>query len=81
MRVKLIGSRGITFELPKAKWLAALEAAAVQGWRWSRTIDGNQVIQQADANRLSQALRQAGRNCDGWPYLCEFLKDNTITIE
>ena len=79
MRVKLIGSRGTSYEITDASWHAALEAARSRGWRWN--INGGNVISKVDANLLSRVLRQAGRNCDGWPYLCEFLKDNTITLK
>jgi hypothetical protein len=78
-RVSLKGSRGTTFEIPDASWQAALEAARSRGWRWN--INGGNVISKVDANLLSRVLRQAGRNGDGWPYLCGFLKDNQITVE
>ena len=83
MRTKLIGSRGITLELPRTTWAEALTAAAKQGWKQNGSLLGKNTIQATDASKLSQALRQAGRKGYGeqFIYLAEFLQGNTITID
>ena len=73
----------MTLEISAATWTAALEAAHEQGWRWNKNIDGEQVIQAADATRMATALKKAGRRGydEQFVYLADFLQGNTITLK
>jgi hypothetical protein len=77
VRVKLKGSKGTTLELSRTTWEAALQAASAEGWRWNR--NGGNVISKADANLLSRVLRSTAGDLS--PYLIEFLRDNSITVD
>ena len=83
MRVKLKGSRGTTLEINATAWAEALTAAAKHGWKQNGSLLGMNTIQAADSSKLAQALRQAARKGggDGWPYLADFLRGNTITLK